>query len=77
MSFLLWFVFITAVYIPLKLKFKPSVWVFGSSMFASPSFDNLSILGPPGYGRFIILATLSKASPIASSLVLPKISKSV
>ena len=44
-------------------------------MFGSPSFASLSTLGPPGYPNPITLATLSKASPIASSLVLPNISK--
>ena len=38
-----------------------------------PSFAKLSILGPPGYPKPTTLATLSKASPIASSLVLPNI----
>ena len=40
-------------------------------MFGSPSFASLSTLGPPGYPNPITLATLSNASPIASSLVLP------
>ena len=35
-------------------------------------FEILSILGPPGYPKPIALATLSKASPAASSLVFPK-----
>ena len=44
----LWCKFITAVFIPLKLKSKFSKWVFGSSMFAFPSCASLSTLGPPG-----------------------------
>ena len=39
----------------------------------SGNSDILSILGPPGYPKPIALATLSKASPAASSLVFPKI----
>ena len=37
--------------------------------FGFPSFANLSILGPPGYPSPKALATLSYASPAASSLV--------
>ena len=36
-----------------------------------PSFASLSIFGPPGYPRPMARATLSKASPAASSLVRP------
>lgn len=46
-------------------------------MFDSPSLASLSILGPPGYSSSITLATLSNASPTASSRVLPSISNSV
>lgn len=42
-----------------------------------PSFANLSTFGPPGYPSPTTLATLSKASPMASSLVLPNTSNSV
>ena len=42
----------------------------------SGASDILSILGPPGYPSPIALATLSKASPAASSLVSPIISNS-
>ena len=72
----LWCKLITAVFIPLKLKSKFSKWVSGRGIFASPSLASLSIFGPPGYPRPITLATLSNASPIASSLVLPSISNS-
>lgn len=44
----LWCKLITAVLIPLKLKFKPSILDFGNFILASPSYANLSILGPPG-----------------------------
>ena len=53
----------------------PSVKV--SSRFYLPDslfFARASILGPPGYPRPIALATLSKASPAASSRVRPSIS---
>lgn len=42
----LWFKFITAVFIPLKLKSKFSKCVFGNFIFACPSFASLSTLGP-------------------------------
>ena len=44
----LWFKFITAVFIPLKLKSKFSKCVLGSSIFASPCFAKASTFGPPG-----------------------------
>ena len=46
-------------------------------MVVFPSCANLSTLGPPGYPNPTTLATLSNASPIASSLVFPKTSNSV
>ena len=61
---------------PLKLKSKLSILAIGSSILAVPSFARLSTFGPPGYPRPTTLATLSKASPIASSRVLPIISNS-
>ena len=73
-SGVLWWRFITAVFIPLKLKSKFSKRVLGKVIFGVPSLASLSTLGPPGYPKPITLATLSKASPIASSLVLPSIS---
>ncbi len=73
----LWFKFITAVFIPLKLKSKFSKCVFGKSYSGVPVFASLSTFGPPGYPKPTTLATLSNASPIASSLVLPKTSKVV
>jgi hypothetical protein len=43
---------------------------FKSCLFSSSnSFDNLEIIGHHGYQRFIIFATLSKASHQASSVV--------
>ena len=47
-SGVLCFKFITAVFIPLKLKSRFSKCVFGSCIFGFPSFANLSIFGPPG-----------------------------
>ena len=46
-------------------------------MLADPVFAKLSTFGPPGYPSPTTLATLSKASPTASSLVFPRISYSV
>lgn len=46
MSGVLWFKFITAVFIPLKLKSKFSKCVLGKFIFACPSFASLSTLGP-------------------------------
>ncbi len=42
--------FIIAVFIPLKLKLKPSTLGYGilSTYVSSPSFASLSTLGPPG-----------------------------
>ena len=42
--------------------------------FGSPSWETFSIFGPPGYPSPIARATLSNASPAASSLVRPRIS---
>ena len=54
----LWFKFITAVFIPLKLKSKLSKCVFGSSISGSPSFASLSTFGPPGYPKSELLLLL-------------------
>ena len=42
--------------------------------FLSPNLANFSTLGPPGYPSSSILAVLSKASPNASSIVVPNCS---
>ena len=66
------------VFRPLKLKFKPSILGFPNvNAFILPFFAYLSISGPPGYLNPKTLADLSKASPAASSNVVPIISMSL
>ncbi len=67
--------FKTAVFKPLKLKSSEFFSSHARGNFiwwGFPSSARLATWGPPGYGRPSNLATLSKASPAASSLVLPK-----
>ena len=74
---ILWFKLITAVFTPLKLKSKFSKCVFGKLYSGIPLLASLSSFGPPGYPNPTTLATLSNASPIASSLVFPNTSNFV
>ena len=61
-----------AVFNPLKLKFSESSMLRGRlNRFGSPLCARFSISGPPGYPNPSILATLSNASPAASSTVRP------
>ena len=61
---------------PEKLKSASSAeWLraeWKGYFFGSPVRASFSSSGPPGYGRPRALATLSKASPAASSRVWPR-----
>ena len=62
---------------PEKLKLRPGISPSEKGKRSVlPSLANLSINGPPGYGKPISLAVLSKASPTASSCVSPMTSMS-
>ena len=60
------------VFKPLKLKSNPStLGTVNLNLFGLPIKEFLSISGPAGYSRPIILPHLSNASPIESSKVSP------
>ncbi len=64
----------TWVLSPEKLKSSPGRSVIGRAKRNRPGMPcaaSAASCGPPGYGRPIILAVLSKASPAASSRVSP------
>ena len=66
----------TAVLRPAKDKLHPPLCIIGlgnSYFFGLPFFANSSIFGPPGNSIPSNFAVLSKASPTASSIVVPNL----
>ena len=66
----------TAVFNPAKDKLHPPLLIIGKgriNLLLSPFLARISISGPPGNSTPRILAVLSKASPNASSIVVPSL----
>ena len=63
---------ISASYLADKSLEPPFITILGRGTTFSPSLASASTLGPPGYFKPKTLATLSKDSPTASSIVEPK-----
>ena len=69
-------IFRIAVLRPEKDKLHPPLWNIGfgkSYLFGSPFLAIISICGPPGNSTPKSFAVLSKASPNASSIVVPNL----